>query len=121
MLAKGGFTLTKFVSNVCSVLSALNRKENPTNSNVKALSAEDESSHVLGLKGNYQFDILVVSRGTSPDCNRAVTQRVVPSLVSDVHDRIGVVALIPLKPDYSWKTFSDSAVKNGMTISPMTS
>ena len=79
------------------MLSALNRKENLTNSNVKALSAEDESSHVLELKGNYQFDTLVLKRGTSPDCNRTVTQSVVPSLVSAAHDRIGVVALYTVK------------------------
>ena len=51
MWAKGGFTLTKFVSNFRSALQKLNWMENATNSNVKALAAEDESSHVLGLYG----------------------------------------------------------------------
>ena len=42
---------------------------------------------------NHRFDTLVVSRGTSPDLNRPVTQRVVLSLVSAVYDpSIGLVA-----------------------------
>ena len=49
-LAKGGFTLKKFVSNVGGVLSTLNRMEKSSNGNVKALAAADVSSHVLGLK-----------------------------------------------------------------------
>ena len=65
--------------------------------NVKALAAEDESSHVLGLKWNYQFDTLVVSRGTSPDRYRTLTQRVVLSLVSAVHNPIGLVAPYTVK------------------------
>ena len=97
MLAKGGFTLTKFVSNVRGVLSALNRKQKLMDGNVKALAAEDESSHVLGLKWNYQFDTLVFSNGTSPDRNRTLTQRVVLSLVSAVSDCIGPVAPYTVK------------------------
>ena len=57
------------------------------------MAAEDENSHVLGLKWNHRFDTLVVSRGTNPDLNRPVTQRVVLSLVSAVYDPIGLVAL----------------------------
>ena len=46
-------------------------------------SMEESSSHVLGL---------VVSRGTSCDCSKAVTQRLVLSLVAKVFDPIGLVA-----------------------------
>ena len=99
MLAKGGFTLTKLVSNVRGVLPTLNRIENPTNGNVKALAANEESSHVLGQKGIYRFDTLVLSHGTSPDRNRTVTQRVVFRPVPAVYDPFGLVALILLKPD----------------------
>ena len=52
----------------------------------------DESSHVLGLKWNHASDTLIVSRGTSPDTNKTITQRVVLSLVSAVYDPIGLVA-----------------------------
>ena len=69
--------------------------ENRIDGNVKAVAAEDESSHVLGLKWNYQFDTLVVNRETSLDRNRTPTQRVVLSLV--VYGPIGLVALYTVK------------------------
>ena len=37
-------------------------------------------------------DTLIVSRGTNPDTNKTITQRVVLSLVSAVSDPIGLVA-----------------------------
>ena len=55
MVAKGGFTLTRLVSSVRGVLSILNRTENFIDGNVMALAAEDESSHVVGLKWKYQL------------------------------------------------------------------
>ena len=67
MLAKGGFILKEFVSNVSGVLSTLNRKENPNKGIVKALAVEDESCHFLGLEWNYRFDTTVVRRRTTPD------------------------------------------------------
>ena len=97
MLAKGGVTHTKFVSNVRDVLSTLNRMESPINGNVEALAAEDESSHVLGLKWNYQFDSIIVNRGTSPSGNRTLTQRVVLSLASALYDPIGLVVPYTVK------------------------
>ena len=71
--------------------------KNPTNDNVKALVTEDESSHVLGCKWNYQYNTLVVSRGTIPEHSCAVTQRVVHILVSTVYDPNGLVALYTVK------------------------
>ena len=71
--------------------------ENPTNGNMKALAAEDDSSHVLGLEKNFRFDILVASRGTTPYRNRTVTQRFVLSLVSGVCDSLGIVASYTVK------------------------
>ena len=97
LLAKGGFSLTNFVSNVRSVLSILNRTLNPIDGNVKALAVEDESSIVLGLKWNYQFDTLVVSRGTTPYCNRILTQKVGLNLVLPVYDPIGPVPTYAVK------------------------
>ena len=93
MLSKGGFTLTKFVSNVPNLSNRVDPKiELGTKTDEKLLAAEDQISHVLGSKWNHRFEVLVVSRGTSPALNRPVTQRVVLSLVSAVYDPIGLVA-----------------------------
>ena len=107
MLAKGKFTLKKFVSNVRCVLSTLNRTENPTNGNVKALVPVDESSHVLEIERNYRIDSLVVSRRSTSDRNRPLTQRVALRLVSAVYDPNGLVSLYTvetqlLMKDISW-------------------
>ena len=92
VLVKGVLTLTKFVSNVCSVLLTINRMENPTNGNVKSLLAEDESSQVLEVKWNNRPNMSVVRPGTSPEHSHTITQRVIPSLVSTVYDPIGLFA-----------------------------
>ena len=93
MLAKGGFNLTKFVSNVPGLVKIVDpRYQLPAESNEKVLITDEETSHVLGLKWNPSRDTLVVSRQTTPDLNRPVTQRVVLSLVSAVYDPIGLAA-----------------------------
>ena len=93
MLAKGGFKLTKFVSNVPSLVNNVDSKSQlPTDSTEKVLVTDEETSHALGLKWNHSRDTLVVSRGTTPDLNRPITQRIVLSLVSAVYDPIGLVA-----------------------------
>ena len=93
MLAKGGFNLTKFVSIVPGLVKIVDPKyQLPAESNEKVLVTNEETSHVLGLKWNHSRDTLVVSRGTTPDLNRPVTQRVVLSLVSAVYDPIGLAA-----------------------------
>ena len=95
MLAKGGFTLPNFISNISGVLSTLKRMENPTNGKMKALAADDDSYHVLGLEWNYRLDTLVVIRGTTPD--GSLTQSVVLSLVSALYGPIGLVAPYAVK------------------------
>ena len=92
MLAKGGFKLTKFASNVPKLVNSVDPNSQPTESTEKVLATDKETSHVLGLKWNHSRDTLVVSRGTTPDLNRPLTQRVVLSLVSAVYDPIGLVA-----------------------------
>ena len=92
MLSKGGFKLTKFIYDT----KILNRIEPDSENQIndgKQLLKQDESSHVLGLKWNHKSDTLVVSRGTTPETQRTVTQRVVLSLVSAVYDPIGLVAI----------------------------
>ena len=47
---------------------------------------------MLGLKWGYNNDTVAVSRGISSTVTKALTQRLVLSLVSDVFDPIGLVA-----------------------------
>ena len=97
MLAKGRFILAKIDSIVRGVVSTLHRMEKPTNGNVRALVAAEESVHVSGLRWNYQFGNLVVSSGNSPDPNCTLTQKNLPSLVSAAYDPIGPFALYTVK------------------------
>ena len=53
---------------------------------------EESSSHVFGLKSDHTKNTLVVSRGTSCDSSKAVTQRLVLSLIAKIFDPIGSVA-----------------------------
>ena len=95
MLSKGGFTLTKVVSNVPNLPNRLDLKYKPGNeADEKLLAAEDEDSHAVGFKWNHRLETLVV---TSPDLNRPATHRVVLSLVSVVYDPIGLVAPYTVK------------------------
>ena len=93
MLAKCGFNLTKFVSNIHHLSTEQQHSGKPAPADAKVNPKPDESSHVLGLKWNQAFDTLIVSRGTSPDTNETNTQRVILSFVSAVYDPIGLVAL----------------------------
>ena len=92
LLAKGGFNLTKFVSNIAHLPPDLQQSGELAPTDEKVIPKPDESSHVLGLKWNHACDTLVVSRGTSPATNKKLTQRVVLSVVSAVYDPIGLVA-----------------------------
>ena len=92
MLAKGGVKLTNVVSNVPKLVNSVDPNSQPTESTETVLATDKETSHVLGLKWNHSRDTLVVSRGTTPDLNQPLTQRVVLSLVSAVYDPIGLVA-----------------------------
>ena len=92
MLVKGGFKLTKFVSHVPRLINSVDPKSQlPTDSTEKIIATDEDTSHVLGLKWKLSRDTLVVSRGTTPDLNRPVTQGVL-SLVSSAYDPNGLVA-----------------------------
>ena len=58
---------------------------------------EESSSHVLGLKWDHVNDTLVVSRETICDASKAVTQRLVLSIVSKIFDSIGLVSPFTVK------------------------
>ena len=97
MLALGGFKLTKFVSNVPSIPNEVEPKSDNRTTEAKKMPTAEKFSHVLGLKWYHSTDILVFSRGTSPNTDRNVTQRIVLSLVSAVYDPIGLVAPFTIK------------------------
>ena len=101
VLALSGFKVTKFVSNV--PVPSIPIEVDPKSDNRTTVEKEKESptaakfSHVFGLKWNHSTDTLAVSRGTSPNTDRNVTQRVILSLVSAVFDPIGLVAPFIIK------------------------
>ena len=91
LLHLGGLNLTMFVSNIPNLADQINGSPQSTEPKVIASSMED-SSHVLGLKGDHNNDTLVVSRGASSTVTKSLTQRLLLSLVSKVFDIIGLVA-----------------------------
>ncbi|XP_075255010.1 uncharacterized protein LOC142346831 [Convolutriloba macropyga] len=91
LLSKGGFKLTKFTSNVPGLLEELEDQSVEAVPKVIGASMEESSSHVLGLKRDHTKGTLVVSCGISCDSSKAVTQRLVMSLVAKVFDPIGLV------------------------------
>ena len=99
MLALGGFKLTKFVSNVPSILIEVdpNSDQRTTVEKEKEIPIAEKFSLVLGLTWTQSTDTLNVSRGTSPKTDQNVTQRAVLSLVSAVYDPIGLVAPFTIK------------------------
>ena len=120
MLAKDEFTLTKIVSNVRGTLSTVNQTDKLTNSNVKAIMAEDGPSYVLELKWNSQFLRLSCQPLNQYDHNCTVTQIVVLSVVLAVYDTIGVAAPFSVKTWLLLQEAGDSVVNNGKRISPIT-
>ena len=98
LLKLGGFHLTKFVSKVTDVTTALDPDNRESNSSVKDICASpDQSSHVLGLKWDHVQDTLVASRGVDRPLDKAITQRTLLSFVSSVFDPIGLVAPYTVK------------------------
>ena len=97
MLALSEVKLTKFVSNVPSIVSEVDLNSDTRTTEEKENPAAEKFSHVLGLKWNHSTYTLVVSRGTSRNTDRNVTQRVVLSLLSAVYDPIGPVAPFTIK------------------------
>ena len=93
LLRRGGFKLTKFVSNfnLPPSLPPL-QDQSPGTPEVCELS-----SHVLGLKWNQRSDTLVVSRGVNRSVTEPVTQRLVLSRVASIFDPIGLVAPYTIK------------------------
>ena len=93
LLKRGGFKLTKFISNfnLPPSLPPL-QHQSPGTPEVCELS-----SHVLGLKWNQRSDTLVVSRGMNRSVTEPVTQRLVLSRVASIFDPIALVAPYTIK------------------------
>ena len=62
MLSKGGFKLTKFISNDPKTLNQIEPDSENQINDGKQLLKQDESSHVLGLKWNHKSDTCCQSR-----------------------------------------------------------
>ena len=89
ILARRGFKLTKFVSNVSQPPTDF--EADLTSNREKAKPGADECSHVLVLKWIYSSQTVVVSWGTCPGTTEKITQTVVLTLVSAMYDPIGFV------------------------------
>ena len=87
----GGFKLTKFLSNAPNLVDQIDGSPLSTEPKVIA-SSKEESSQVLGLKGDHNNDTLVVCRGTSSAVTKSLTHRFVLSLECKVFDTIGHVS-----------------------------
>ena len=88
------FKLNKFISNVPGLLEELVDKSVKQIPKEIGASMEESSSHFLGLKWYHLNDTLVVNSGTICDFSKAVTQRLLLSLVSKIFEPIGLVSLL---------------------------
>ena len=93
LLKRGGFRLTKFVSNFNLPPSLPPLQDQPPGTPEVC----ELSSHVLGLKWNQRSDTLVISRGVSRSVTEPVTQRLVLCCVASTFDPIGLVAPYTIK------------------------
>ena len=93
LMKRGGFKLTKFVSNfnLPPSLPPL-QDQSPGTPEVCELSSD-----VLGLKWDQGSDTLVISRGVNRLVTEPVTQRLVLSRVASIFDPIGLVAPYTIK------------------------
>ena len=74
----GGFSLTKFLSNVPNLSLKLNPPKTSANNSEEIITAAinpETASHVLGLKWNHVAEMLVVSRRVNHELKDSVTQR----------------------------------------------
>ena len=86
----GGFKLTELVSKTPNLADQIDGS--PQSIEPKTIASSKESSHVLGLKWDYNNDTLVVSRCISSTVTKSLTQHLVLSLVPKVFDPIGIGA-----------------------------
>ena len=91
MLARGGFHLTKWISNCEQTMKSIDQADKSPSSS-KTFQAEPTSPSILGLQWNVDADNLEVCRGTQKEIPVKITQRAMLSLVSAVFDPLGIVS-----------------------------
>ena len=87
MLARGGFHLTKWISNCEQTMKSIEQADKSPSSS-KTFEAEPSVPSILGLQWNIDADNLKVCRGMQKE----ITQRAVLSHVSAVFDLLGIVS-----------------------------
>ena len=85
---KGGFKLTKFISNAPEISRKLSLTSKEIEKVKEKLVSSDSSSHALGLKWDHIKDTLVVSRDKTLDKQKNITQRTILSFVPSLLRRI---------------------------------
>ena len=87
MLTKGGFKLTKFITNSLEIFKSLEKDI----TFAKPFS-EMEVTTILEIQWDLKHDTLYVCRGVSNPLSKNVTQRKILSVVSSVFDPLGFVS-----------------------------
>ena len=87
MLTKGGFNLTKFVTNSLEVYKSLEKDVT-----FAELFSEMEVTTILGIQWDLKNDNLYVCRGVSNPLPGNITQRKILSVVSSVSDLLGFLS-----------------------------
>ena len=91
MLERGGFHLTKRISNCEQTMTSIDQADK-TPSSSKTFEAEPTSPSILGLQWNVDAGNLEVCRGMQKEIPVKITQRAVSSHVSAVFDPLGIVS-----------------------------
>ena len=98
LLSKGGFHLTKFVSNSKAVINSIPEVD-------RGLDQSESNHSILGLKWNVQTDELGIPCSI-PDDSQVPTRRSLLSMAAKVYDPLGIVSpvLLPVKAMLQTKT-----------------
>ena len=96
MLARGGFHLTKWISNCEQTMKSIDQADKSPSSS-KTFEAEPTSPSVLRLQWNVDADHREVCRGMQKKIPVKITQRAVLSHVSAVFDPLGIVSLCTIR------------------------
>ena len=91
MLAKGGFQLTKWISNCEQTMTSIDQDDKSPASS-KTFEAQPTSPSILGLQWNVDADNLEVCRRMQKEIPVKITQRAVLSHVSALFDSLGIVS-----------------------------
>ena len=91
MLERGGFHLTKWISNCEQTMTSIDRADKSPSSS-KTFEAEPTFPSILGLQWNVDADNLEVCRVMQKEIPLKITQRAVLSHVSAVFDPLGIVS-----------------------------